>query len=50
MYDSQSLSHTTWEAELEKTVAWYEATARRGGQLWMRLVPITTKSGKRELH
>lgn len=42
---------TTWEAGLEKTIAWYEDNRPWWEkQLWMRSVPIITKSGKRELH
>lgn len=40
-----------WEEGLEKTVQWYKEN--RGWwekQLWMRAVPIITKSGKKELH
>lgn len=42
---------TRWEEGLKKTVDWY--TANRdwwANQLWMRSVPVITKSGKKELH
>lgn len=41
----------TWQEGLEKTIQWYKDN--RGWwekQLWMRIVPIVTKSGKKELH
>ncbi len=41
----------TWEEGLIKTVKWYkENRAWWEKQLWMRAVPIITKSGKKELH
>jgi dTDP-glucose 4,6-dehydratase len=41
----------TFEEGLDRTIAWY--AANRGWwekQLWMRDIPIITKTGKRELH
>lgn len=40
-----------WESGLKKTIEWYKKN-REWWQpmLWMREVPIVTKSGKRELH
>jgi dTDP-glucose 4,6-dehydratase len=41
----------TFEEGLDRTIAWY--TANRGWwekQLWMRDIPIITKTGRRELH
>ncbi|MFO0753180.1 MAG: dTDP-glucose 4,6-dehydratase [Thermodesulfovibrionales bacterium] len=41
----------SWEKGLEKTIQWY--TDNRSWwekQLWMRAVPIITRSGKKELH
>jgi len=41
----------TWEDGLIKTAKWYkENRAWWEKQLWMRAVPIITKSGKKELH
>lgn len=41
----------TWEEGLAKTVKWYKVNrAWWEKQLWMRAVPIITKSGKKELH
>jgi len=41
----------TWEKGLEKTIQWYiENKKWWEKQLWMRAVPIITKSGKKELH
>lgn len=41
----------SWEKGLEKTIEWYrENRPWWEKQLWMRAVPIITKSGKRELH
>ncbi|MDP3981894.1 MAG: GDP-mannose 4,6-dehydratase, partial [Chlamydiota bacterium] len=41
----------TWEEGLIKTVKWYkENRAWWEKQLWMRAVPIITKTGKKELH
>lgn len=40
-----------WEDGLRKTIAWYQAhRSWWERQLWMRAVPIITKSGKKELH
>jgi len=42
---------TAWEDGLAKTITWYkENTTWWERQLWMRAVPIITKSGKKELH
>jgi dTDP-glucose 4,6-dehydratase len=41
----------SWEEGLRRTIAWYGQNRRWWEkQLWMRAVPIITKSGKRELH
>lgn len=41
----------TWEEGLKKTIRWYKENQEWWKkQLWMRAVPIITKSGKRELH
>lgn len=41
----------TWEDGLERTIQWYKENRRWWEKhLWMRAVPIITKSGKRELH
>jgi dTDP-glucose 4,6-dehydratase len=41
----------TWEEGLERTIAWYRNNRPWWEkQLWMRAVPIITKSGKKELH
>lgn len=41
----------TWEDGLKRTVKWYEENEKWWSkQLWMRAVPIITKSGKKELH
>lgn len=41
----------SWEDGLERTIAWYKSNRSWWEkQLWMRAVPIITKSGKRELH
>jgi dTDP-glucose 4,6-dehydratase len=41
----------SWEDGLERTIAWYKDNRPWWEkQLWMRAVPIITKSGKRELH
>jgi dTDP-glucose 4,6-dehydratase len=40
-----------WDEGLERTIVWYEKNRDWWqDQLWMRAVPIITKSGKRELH
>jgi dTDP-glucose 4,6-dehydratase len=40
-----------WEDGLSNTIAWYRENRKWWEkQLWMRAVPIITKSGKRELH
>lgn len=40
-----------WEDGLEKSIQWYKKNTKWWEkQLWMRAVPIITKSGKRELH
>ena len=40
-----------WEEGLERTIRWYRDNRDWwGGQLWMRSVPITLKSGQKELH
>ncbi|PKL46583.1 MAG: epimerase [Candidatus Riflebacteria bacterium HGW-Riflebacteria-2] len=42
---------TTWEKGLEETIEWYKNNEKWWNkQLWMRALPIITKSGKRELH
>ena len=44
-------AEVSFEEGLERTIAWYKAN--RGWwekQLWMRDIPIITKTGKRELH
>jgi dTDP-glucose 4,6-dehydratase len=41
----------TWEKGLVRTIEWYQQNRSWWEkQLWMRAVPIITKSGKRELH
>jgi dTDP-glucose 4,6-dehydratase len=41
----------TWEEGLQRTVQWYKENGKWWGkQLWMRTVPIITKSGEKELH
>jgi dTDP-glucose 4,6-dehydratase len=41
----------TWEEGLRRTIEWYrENRPWWEKQLWMRTIPIITKSGKRELH
>lgn len=41
----------TWEEGLERTIAWYrDNRSWWEKQLWMRSVPIISKSGKKELH
>lgn len=41
----------SWEMGLKKTIDWYKDNRSWWEkQLWMRAVPIITKSGKRELH
>jgi len=41
----------SWQEGLERTILWYkENRSWWEKQLWMRAVPIITKSGKRELH
>jgi len=41
----------TWEKGLERTIAWYRDNRPWWEkQLWMRSVPIITKSGRKELH
>jgi dTDP-glucose 4,6-dehydratase len=41
----------SWEDGLEQTIAWYKRSRPWWEkQLWMRSVPIITKSGKKELH
>lgn len=41
----------SWEEGLKKTIQWYMQNREWWtGQLWMRAVPIITKSGKKELH
>jgi len=41
----------TWEEGLQRTIHWYKENGKWWGkQLWMRTVPIITKSGEKELH
>ena len=41
----------TWEEGLKITIEWYKENRKWWGkQLWMRAVPIISKTGKRELH
>jgi dTDP-glucose 4,6-dehydratase len=41
----------SWEEGLKRTIEWYRENRKWWEkQLWMRAVPIITKSGKRELH
>ncbi|HYA90804.1 MAG TPA: GDP-mannose 4,6-dehydratase [Thermodesulfobacteriota bacterium] len=41
----------TWQKGLETTIRWYKENKKWWErQLWMRAVPIITKSGKKELH
>jgi len=41
----------SWEQGLQETIEWYERSNKWWeSQLWMRSIPIITKSGKRELH
>lgn len=43
--------NVTWGEGLERTIAWYKDNRPWWEkQLWMRAVPIITKSGKKELH
>ena len=43
--------HVSFEEGLERTIAWYVANRSWWEkQLWMREIPIITKTGKRELH
>jgi len=40
-----------WEEGLRRTIRWYKENEKWWGkQLWMRAVPIITKTGKKELH
>jgi dTDP-glucose 4,6-dehydratase len=42
---------TSFDAGLAKTIAWYRANRENWSkQLWMRDIPIVTRSGKKELH
>lgn len=42
---------TKWQEGLEKTIQWYKKNRSWWEkQLWMRAVPIISKSGKKELH
>lgn len=42
---------TDWMDGLKKTIEWYKNNQKKWeNQLWMRTVPIITKTGKRELH
>jgi dTDP-glucose 4,6-dehydratase len=42
---------TSWQEGLKKTIQWYRDNPKWWeNQLWMREVPIITKSGNRELH
>ncbi len=42
---------TEWEGGLERTIQWYEDNEEWWKkQIWMRTVPVITKTGKRELH
>ena len=41
----------SWEDGLERTIQWYKDNKEWWNkQLWMRSIPIITKSGKKELH
>jgi dTDP-glucose 4,6-dehydratase len=41
----------SFEEGLDRTIAWYRANRPWWEkQLWMRDIPIITKTGKRELH
>jgi dTDP-glucose 4,6-dehydratase len=41
----------SWEDGLDRSIAWYKENQKWWEkQLWMRSVPIITKSGKKELH
>jgi dTDP-glucose 4,6-dehydratase len=43
--------NVTWGEGLERTIVWYKSNRPWWEkQLWMRAVPIITKSGKKELH
>jgi dTDP-glucose 4,6-dehydratase len=43
--------NVTWEEGLDRTIAWYRDNRPWWEkQLWMRAVPIITKSGRKELH
>jgi dTDP-glucose 4,6-dehydratase len=43
--------HVIWENGLQKTINWYKENRKWWEkQLWMRTVPIITKTGKKELH
>jgi len=40
-----------WKTGLNQTIEWYKSNQKWWEkQLWMRAVPIITKSGKKELH
>jgi dTDP-glucose 4,6-dehydratase len=40
-----------WEEGLSRTIKWYRENRNWWEkQLWMRTIPIITKSGKKELH
>ncbi len=42
---------TNWASGLDETIDWYRRNQQSWSrQLWMRTVPIITKSGKREVH
>ncbi len=42
---------STWEGGLRETLKWYrENEDWWKKQLWLRMVPIVTKNGKKELH
>jgi len=51
LIDTVSFCNLRCSAGLERTVEWYrESRSWWEKHLWMRTVPITAKSGKRELH
>lgn len=45
------LPSVSWEGGLERTIKWYSENRKWWEkQLWMRAVPIITKTGRKELH
>jgi dTDP-glucose 4,6-dehydratase len=43
--------HVSWEDGLKRTISWYKNNKKWWEkQLWMKTIPIITKSGKKEMH